>query len=438
MYLGLAAAPETWYNSSYTTHRCIFTKGDIMKKKFIFAAECGALLLSACSKEVENEPLEISLASENYAVEYTGLLKDGIPEGTAAFTGEEPDGSKWNGEGNFESGKLTDARVASFPMELEAAGQKYTGTFEGDVNGDCFSGTFTGMDGLVYQGDIINNCTSGKGKIEGIYSGDINNFAITGSGQFTSNDKAFIYEGGFEDGMLKGAGKLKDNAYLVNFSEVDRVGQYEGDTIDGLADGQGTFSAVNTYNEPYTYQGGWKQGLFHGYGSRILENEDLMDYTGNYIEGEYAPNAQEFFTSLGTSGSFPYTVTELADNFLSEHDQLFFEHNIDDYSSFLDEEFSFKKFEKNPAKFGDKLIDLKRLQVVQISEVKYSEYLPVVTTIIASNSNNIYWIYYIGGCDDVYAGSTIEAYLLPLGYGSYTTLLGTSRTAMAAAAAAIR
>lgn len=51
-----------------------------MRKKFIFAAVCGALLLSACSKEVENEPLEISLASENYAVEYTGLLKDGIPE----------------------------------------------------------------------------------------------------------------------------------------------------------------------------------------------------------------------------------------------------------------------------------------------------------------------------------------------------------------------
>ena len=128
----------------------------------------------------------------------------------------------------------------------------------------------------------------------------------------------------------------------------------------------------------------------------------------------------------------------LADSFLSEHDQLFFEHNIDDYSSFLDEEFSYKKFEKNPAKFGNKLIDLKRLQVVQISEVKYSEYLPVVTTIIASNTNDIYWIYYIGGCDDVYAGSTIEAYLLPLGYGSYTTLLGTSRTAMAAAAAMIR
>ena len=84
----------------------------------------------------------------------------------------------------------------------------------------------------------------GGRQIEGIYSGDINNSAITGSGQFTSNDKAFIYEGGFEDGMLKGAGKLKDNAYLVNFSEVDRVGQYEGDTIDGLADGQGTFQPL--------------------------------------------------------------------------------------------------------------------------------------------------------------------------------------------------
>ena len=96
-----------------------------MRKKFIFAAVCGALLLSACSKEVENEPLEISLASENYAVEYTGLLKDGIPEGAAAFTGEEPDGSKWNGEGNFESGKLSDARVASFPWNSKRQGKIY-------------------------------------------------------------------------------------------------------------------------------------------------------------------------------------------------------------------------------------------------------------------------------------------------------------------------
>lgn len=111
-----------------------------MRKKFIFAAVCGALLLSACSKEVENEPLEISLASENYAVEYTGLLKDGIPEGAAAFTGEEPDGSKWNGEGNFESGKLSDARVASFPMELEAAGQNIREPLRGMSTGTVSPG----------------------------------------------------------------------------------------------------------------------------------------------------------------------------------------------------------------------------------------------------------------------------------------------------------
>lgn len=159
-------------------------------------------------------------------------------------------------------------------MDSKRQGKNIREPLEGDVNGDCFSGTFTGMDGLVYQGDIINNCTSGKGKIEGlaytlnergrqiegIYSGDINNSAITGSGQFTSNDKAFIYEGGFEDGMLKGAGKLKDNAYLVNFSEVDRVGQYEGDTIDGLADGQGTFSAVNTYQMSHILSGRLETG----------------------------------------------------------------------------------------------------------------------------------------------------------------------------------
>lgn len=139
-----------------------------MKGKLIFAEICSALFLSACSKEVESEPLEITLASEKYAVEYTGLLEDRIPEEAAAFTGEEPDGSNWSGEGTFKSGKLADARVVSSPMELEAAGQKYTGTFEGEVNGDCFSGNFTGMDGLVYHGDIINNCVSGEGNIEGL------------------------------------------------------------------------------------------------------------------------------------------------------------------------------------------------------------------------------------------------------------------------------
>ena len=121
-----------------------------------------------------------------------------------------------------------------------------------------------------------------------------------------------------------------------------------------------------------------------------------------------------------------------------QNDSLFFEHNIDDYSSFLDEEFSYKKFEKNPGKFGDKIIPLKSLNVTQIFESDFGEYLPVVTTIIASDSSNLYWIYYIGSCDNVYAGSTIEAYLLPMGYGSYTTVIGTSRAAMAAAAAAIK
>ena len=120
-----------------------------MKKRFIFAAVCGALLLSGCSKEVENEPLEITLAYGKYAVEYTGTLEDGVPEGAAAITGEAPDGSQWSAEGTFSSGKVTDARVVSFPMELQAAGQKYTGTFEGEVNGNNFSGTFTG-NGRLY------------------------------------------------------------------------------------------------------------------------------------------------------------------------------------------------------------------------------------------------------------------------------------------------
>ena len=81
-----------------------FYKGDIMKRNSSlqqYAAHCFSVHVQ---REVENEPLEISLASENYAVEYTGLLRMGFLRGAAAFTGEEPDGSKWNGEGNFESG----------------------------------------------------------------------------------------------------------------------------------------------------------------------------------------------------------------------------------------------------------------------------------------------------------------------------------------------
>lgn len=419
-----------------------------MNKKIFLAAVCSAVFLAGCTKNVENKSLEILLADQTYTVEYTGMLKNSAPDGAASFTGQTENGSFWTAEGNFTSGKLTDAAVSAFPITLKLQEQQYSGTFDGQLDDVLFSGTFTGADDLLYRGDIINGSCSGQGEIEnlkytltyadrqidGVYTGEINDSAITGAGTFSSADNTFTYEGGFENGRISGAGILNDEAYVVDFPGVQRAGHYEGDTRDGLAEGQGTFSAINADGIPYSYQGAWKNGQFNGYGAHIYENEHTYKYIGNFKDSIFTPTAQELFTCLGTADNFVYKVNDLANKFLSEHNEIFFDHSTGNYQELTDNEYNYNKFAKNPNTYGDKLIYVKQLKVSSISEFAMNKNLTITSVFAFDSSYHPYYFFYVGTCENVYADSTIEAYLLPLGSGLYTTKLGLRNRALAGAA----
>ena len=102
----------------------------------------------------------------------------------------------------------------------------------------------------------------------------------------------------------------------------------------------------------------------------------------------------------------------------------------------IDSSFKYEAFAKNPQKFGNKLIKVYGLNVVQIFE--YSLWGYDVTFCLAEDSNyNMYYIYLLGYADNVYEGSNVTLTALPLDFFTYQSVLGHEVWAIACAAVSI-
>lgn len=117
----------------------------------------------------------------------------------------------------------------------------------------------------------------------------------------------FFYEGSWKDGSMSGNGHLDTNSYLMHFSEFDRIGNYSGTTINGIPEGQGVFSAVNSEGVQYKYTGEFRNGLYNGQGSQIWEDEYAIKEIGNFTNSNFCPSIIEGLNSLG-SASPKFTI----------------------------------------------------------------------------------------------------------------------------------
>ncbi len=143
------------------------------------------------------------------------------------------------------------------------------GTFHGidgtSYPGNLANGVFTGRalitlpGGEIYDGDVRNEFRHGKGNLtwpDGTsYEGDFFNNALTGTGRFTYADKVSYYQGPFLDGRFSGKKGL-----LV---QKDQYGFYsfKGEFLDSHPSGQVTYK-----DDEHTYIGAYLQGLRHGKG----------------------------------------------------------------------------------------------------------------------------------------------------------------------------
>ena len=137
----------------------------------------------------------------------------------------------------------------------------------------------------------------------GKYTGEVKEDIPHGEGIFSFNkdDVNFLYEGSWENGSMSGNGHLDTDSFLMHFPEFDRIGNYSGVTINGIPEGQGVFSAINSEGVRYEYTGEFRNGLFNGQGSQIWEDEDGIKLIGNFVDGEFCPSIIEGLNSLGST-----------------------------------------------------------------------------------------------------------------------------------------
>jgi len=322
-----------------------------MKRFLIITVSLFALmLLYACSDSQEKmhdpEPVIEQVTNHEITVgsvtgQYTGTLTDGIPTGNGSIA-VNVSGLRWVFDGEFINGALADGKLTDFPLTVKLQNEDVNGTFTGAaVSGQpSGSGVFSASDTeMKYEGELTNGGLSGEGKVSdfmytleydsneylGVYNGDIIDGMISGEGSFDyeQDDVYFNYVGGWLDGAFAEDGFLKSNDFTVHFSEVSRTGTFEGEMFDGMAHGHGVFSAVNDDDVSYVYTGDWEKNLYNGQGILIFDDDMYFDRIGTFEDGDFTPTVSEAFVSFGTVDAMGYSVNDYSIEFMNEHNSLF-------------------------------------------------------------------------------------------------------------------
>ncbi len=417
----------------------------------VLAALCATLMLSACQaqpKEVADISTAVVMNGEEMQGTYTGTMLQDKASGEGAIKLND-NGTEWTFRGTFENGEAKNGTVENLKLSVKLADQEMTGTYEGETISGVPTGTGvfrSDKSETVYEGGFAEAAPAGEGKVteltlvlpyeeeelEGIYNGATKEGIPGGEGKFAYEKKGdyFEYEGGWENGKMAGKGELESNMYIVHFAEVDRTGTYEGEMLDGVASGEGKFSATSSDDVDYTYEGQWANGLYNGEGHKKYDHEDYSEEWGNFKDGEFTPTFEQYVVSCGTRGKQEYTVSGKSFDFIKQHKEIFENHAIDQTEGLIDEEFDFKAFAKDQSNYGDKLIKVSSAEVVQ-TRIESGN-----TFMICQKGDRVYYINFAGEVEGV-EGDRVTLYLLPLDYFTYPNVSGTDIWAMACAGVAV-
>lgn len=128
-------------------------------------------------------------------------------------------------------------------------------------------------------------------------------------------------------------------------------------------------------------------------------------------------SAYELYSALQDNEAAAFTLNEKTSAFLQDHDDLFPAASLDAVieAGVVDETLEARQITKSPDRYGDRLMYLPELQVVQIweEELDTDWYLTTINAIDMAGQQ--YYIFYDGTLDDVFENDWITAYGLALG-----------------------
>ncbi|MGI6463807.1 MAG: hypothetical protein ACOX04_09380 [Candidatus Scatomorpha sp.] len=290
--------------------------------------------------------------------------------------------------------------------------------------------------------DMAYSVTVNESAIEGSYSGTVLNELPEGEGTFISSEPGvYEYTGAWAEGKISGKGNLKQGAYTVKFVDgTERVGEYEGETLNGLPEGQGVFHTQNLKGKKYYYEGEWKNGLWNGQGKTVHETGQVKE--GRWENCIFTPTPLELFTIYFTH--FNCSICANAQEFIKANEDLFYKDVADIPEELLDKDFEIEKLKENPNSNIKGIVESNNLTVIQTQEsdadpINLNFPKGIISLILAKDEQgNIYFCYMVGSVpENVAEGSNIKLSFLPLNYFEYKTAANEYREAVACAAVKI-
>jgi len=365
-------------------------------------------------ESVEDAAYSIYVNGKSTTCSFTGTLLDDIPQGIGHYCFTDKNG-QWTYDGTLdEDSAFSTGTAKNMPVTIPT----YLSDFQASYTGYILGGEMT--DPLQVTDMPFRIEYDGK-QYDGLYTGAVRQNEPDGSGtfKFETRDRFFDYSGNWSNGELSGGATLYSNDVTVHFTEQDRTGTYDGEVVDGVLCGQGTFSATTDDGTDYTYKGEWENGLWNGQGMLVYDSGDFRNRIGCFTAGDFTPTVLEYFTSYGTREGDSYTISAPAQTFIEEHEALFTANSDGGIQGYVDSDFSYTLFAKSPANYGNHLFKVTGLYVFQVFENdNYWGYSS--TAFLAYDRNyNVYSGVLLATSDKIVENRRVTLYALPLAFSTY-------------------
>lgn len=326
------------------------------------------LFLVGCS--VKEEAYDITVFQKPVSSIYTGQVKQKLPHGNG-FAKLDTDSTI---EGTFEKGIF----------------------MSGNANHVAYS--------FSYQDYNAN----------GYYTGEVLDQMPTGAGTFESD--TFSYEGSWSNGNPDGIGKAKIDSFLIPSDTETLTGTYEGAIEDGKAQGDGIFTYQENESE-IEMKGSFSQNQFHGsFLKTIHYPTTTRSYPVYYENGTLIQNPATMIAYLEGMRYESYCVSDTQFSFLLENTSIF--EGSQQNSNEINSSFDYTSFSEEDT---PSLIRIENAEIKSIQRYKPYENADTVTSMIVSNVDGWYHLFFAYSVDTVDTGDVVDIIALPLCHRTLTS-----------------
>lgn len=257
--------------------------------------------------------------------------------------------------------------------------------------------------------------------LKGKFSGTLKDKKPEGKGTFVfkKNKQYLTYKGNFSKGRPEDKGSVKTNLAKVKLSATDTTGVYDGETLNGKFHGSGKYKVQSPANLKSTYTGLWKNNLPEGTGELVFDDKDYPKQAGTFTKGYFTPNVLEFFNTLGSLSSMPFSISYKAQEFLSDQEELFPAKSLKQIKKYTDPSIKYEQVFRHPDQYGDKIVRLSNYYIVQMDSYSAFGYDYNEVLLLDRSGKHVCIVYYLDELENIYESDFADVYGIPVNTSSY-------------------